>query len=104
MREFVIVTDSCCDLPEDLVQSFGLTVIPLTIQFGQEQFQNKPGDGPDIHTFYTRLAQGEMAKTSAPNVEAFKDAIRPSLAAGKDVLYLAFSSALSATVFWRWRS
>lgn len=97
MREFVIFTDSCCDLPEDLVKSFGLTVIPLTIQFGQEQFQNKPGDGPDIHTFYTRLAQGELAKTSAPNVEAFKEAIRPILAAGKDVLYLAFSSALSAT-------
>lgn len=97
MKEFIIVTDSCCDLPQELVEAFGVTVVPLTIQFGPIQFQNRPGDGPDIHEFYQRLAQGEMAKTSAPNVEAFKDAVRPALAAGKDVLFLAFSSALSAT-------
>ena len=97
MREYVITTDSCCDLPQELVQALELTVVPLNVQFGREQFQNKPGDGPDIHEFYQRLSQGEMSQTSAPNVEAFKEAFRPHLQAGKDVLYLAFSSALSAT-------
>lgn len=79
MREYVITTDSCCDLPQELVQALELTVVPLNVQFGREQFQNKPGDGPDIHEFYQRLSQGEMSQTSAPNVEAFKEAFRPHL-------------------------
>ena len=97
MREYVIVTDSCCDLNPDQVEALGLTVIPLSVQFGDQRFYNRPGDGPDLHEFYERLFKGESAQTSAPNVDEFKSYFRPILEAGKDLLYLAFSSALSAT-------
>ena len=97
MRDYIIATDSCCDFDENLIRELDLTVIPLSVHLGQDHFRNYPGEMPVSHVFYTRLSKGEPAQTSAPNVEAFKDAFRPFLEAGKDVLYLGFSSALSAT-------
>ena len=97
MRDYIIATDSCCDFDENLIRELDLTVIPLSVHLGQDHFRNYPGEMPESHVFYTRLSKWEPAQTSAPNVEAFKDAFRPFLEAGKDVLYLGFSSALSAT-------
>ena len=97
MRDYIIATDSCCDFDENLIRELDLTVIPLSVHLGQDHFRNYPGEMPESHVFYTRLSKGDPAQTSAPNVEAFKDAFRPFLEAGKDVLYLGFSSALSAT-------
>ena len=97
MRDYIIATDSCYDFDENLIRELDLTVIPLSVHLGQDHFRNYPGEMPESHVFYTRLSKGEPAQTSAPNVEAFKDAFRPFLEAGKDVLYLGFSSALSAT-------
>lgn len=97
MRDYVIVTDSCCDFDQDLMDSLDLTVIPLSVQLGQDRFHNTPQEAPSSHDFYTRLAQGEPAQTSAPNVEEFRQVFLPLLQEGKDVLYLGFSSGLSAT-------
>ena len=97
MRDYVIVTDSSCDLPEDLVRQWDLTVVPLSVEIGPDRFRNTPEEAPDGHAFYSRLVKGEPVKTSAPNVEEFKDCLRPHLQAGRDILNLAFSSALSAT-------
>ena len=97
MRAFTIVTDTCCDLPQNLAQDMDLVVIPLSVQLGDERFYNLPGAGPDTHTFYQRLFDGESVQTSAPNVGEFKDYFRPVLEAGKDLLYIGFTSALSAT-------
>lgn len=97
MRDYAIATDSSCDLSPQLVKELDLTVVPLSVQLGQDRYRNSPDEAPESHVFYTRLSQGEPAQTSAPNVEEFKDAFRPLLQAGKDVLYLGFSSGLSAT-------
>ena len=97
MREFIIATDSCCDFTAPLIEEMELTVVPLSVLLGAESFRNVPGEGPDPQTFYQRLERGESAQTSAPNVALFKELLRPHLVAGKDILFLAFSSALSAT-------
>lgn len=97
MRDYVIVTDSCCDFDRELIQSLDLTVIPLSVQLGADRFRNTPEEAPESHVFYTRLKQGEPAQTSAPNVEEFKQVFLPFLQQEKDVLYLGFSSALSGT-------
>ena len=97
MRDYVIVTDSCCDFDRELIESLDLTVIPLSVQLGPDRFRNTPEEAPESHVFYTRLKQGEPAQTSAPNVEEFKQVFLPFLQQGKDVLYLGFSSALSGT-------
>ena len=97
MRDYVIITDSSCDLPEDLVRQWDLTVVPLSVEIGSDRFYNTPEEAPDGHTFYSRLVKGEPVKTSAPNVEEFTASMRPILLDGKDILNLSFSSALSAT-------
>jgi len=97
VRDYVIITDSSCDLPEDLVRQWDLTVVPLSVEIGSDRFYNTPEEAPDGHTFYSRLVKGEPVKTSAPNVEEFTASMRPILLDGKDILNLSFSSALSAT-------
>lgn len=96
MREYVIVTDSSCDLPDRFVREWGLSVVPLTVQIGSDRFHNSPEEAPDNHEFYTRVGNGEPVQTSAPNVEDYMSRFRPILEEGKDILYMGFSSALSA--------
>lgn len=98
MRDFVIMTDSCCDLPAALAEEMGVVVLPLTVLIGEESFKNYL-DGREIgfHDFYDRVRGGAMPTTSAVSVGAFEEAMRSVLEAGKDLLCLNFSSALSTT-------
>ena len=98
MSEYVIVTDSSSDLPQELADQMGLEVLPLSVEMGGKRYHNYL-DGREIapEDFYARLRAGEPAVTAAVNVGEFSDGIEPLLQAGKDVLVLAFSSGLSAT-------
>ena len=98
MRDYVILTDSCCDLTAQMADELGIVAIPLTLLMNDKEFRNHL-DGRDISPkdFYAQIRSGSMPTTSAINVGTFEDVMRPILADGKDVLYLAFSSALSTT-------
>lgn len=98
MRDFVIMTDSCCDLTAQMADELGLVVLPLSLLIGEDTYRNYL-DGRDIgfKEFYDRVRGGAMPSTSAVSVGDFEDAMRPILSEGKDILYLAFSSALSTT-------
>ena len=98
MRDFVIMTDSCCDLTAQMADELGLVVLPLHLLIGEDTFANYL-DGRKIgfKEFYDKVRGGAMPSTSAVSVGAFEDAMRPILSEGKDVLYLGFSSALSTT-------
>ena len=98
MRDFVILTDSCCDLTPELAGELGLTVIPLSLEMSGSTYHNFL-DGREIgfHDFYERIRAGETATTSAVSVGAFEDAMTKAADDGKDVLCLCFSSALSTT-------
>jgi len=98
MSEYVIVTDSCCDLPPELAEQLGLEVLNLSFEMGGRRYQNYL-DGREMAPadFYARLRAGENSVTAAVNVGEFTDRIEPLLQAGKDVLVMAFSSGLSTT-------
>ena len=98
MRDFVIMTDSCCDLTDQMARELELEVVPLSLHMGEHLYQNWL-DGRDIgfEDFYARIRAGEMATTSAVSVGEFEAVMRPILAQGKDILYIGFSSALSTT-------
>lgn len=98
MRDFVIMTDSCCDLPAQLADELGLVVLPLSVVMGDKSFRNYL-DGREIgfKEFYSDIRGGAMPTTSAVSVGQFEEAMRPILAEGRDILCLNFSSALSAT-------
>ena len=98
MRDFIIMTDSCCDLPAELVEELGVVVLPLTVLIGENSYKNYP-DGREIgfHEFYETVRGGAMPTTSAVSVGDFEDAMRDALKQGKDILCLNFSGALSTT-------
>ncbi|HAL88104.1 MAG TPA: fatty acid-binding protein DegV [Clostridiales bacterium] len=93
--DFQIITDSCCDFPTPMYKTLGLTFVPLTVEFRGNTFDDK-NDG-SLKDMYAGLRAGEAAKTSAVNPSRWSQVMEESLAAGKDVLVLAFSSGLSTT-------
>lgn len=97
-NSYVVITDSSADLTAELVEELGLDVIPLSVNVGEKSFMNYP-DEREIgsHDFYEMLRGGANAKTSAVNVDTFLNAMSVHLKAGKDILYLGFSSGLSST-------
>ena len=98
MADYIIMTDSSCDLPAAMAAELELEVLPLSVLIDGRSYVNHL-DERDI-TFkdcYAALRAGKSATTSAVNVEAFVQAMEPHLQAGRDILYLGFSSALSGT-------
>lgn len=92
-----IVTDSTCDLPRSIVEELGITVVPLTITFGDESLR----DGVDIdsETFFRRLqASSRLPKTSQPSVELFKETYRRVAEDGHEIVSIHVSSRLSGTL------
>ena len=95
---FEIVTDSSCNLTEATIDELGLHILPLTFMVdGTEHRSYLKGQVTDLRQFYTMMRAGKVIKTSLPNVAESEQTLRSILDAGKDVLYLGFSSGLSGT-------
>ena len=93
-----VVTDSSCDLPDDVVTELGIEVVPLTIRFGNEEFV----DRRDLTAkeFWSRSAASPvLPETAAPSPGAFEEAYRKAANGGADsVVAVCLSSKLSATI------
>ena len=90
-----IITDSGCDLPENMYGELGVSMIPLTLNFrGQEHTDLSE---PFIKALYQSMRDGESASTAAVNPDGWASVMEPVLAAGEDILVLTFSSGLSTT-------
>ena len=96
MNDFIIMTDSGCDIDAALLEKWGVRSVSLTFRFSSEDKDYKNED-ISPKEFYEKMREGETCKTAAINIETFKDAFRTELEAGRDVLYLGFSSGLSNT-------
>ena len=96
MNEYVIYTDTACDISSEILESWGVKYASLSFQFSNDETVYKNSMIP-TGEIYARMRAGETGKTSAINMEEFKDVFRPELEAGRDILYLAFSSGLSNT-------
>ena len=98
MSDFVILTDSSADLGPDLIEQYGIQVLPLSFTIRGLTYQDFPDHRDmDPRVFYDMLRKEENATTAAVNVAQYTQALEPLLQAGKDVLILAFSSGLSMT-------
>ena len=95
-RKVTVVTDSTADVPPELVESLGVAVVPLRINFGQESFR----DGIDLST-EELLARMEGAPTlpttSQPTAGEFAAVFQDIIDAGQDVVCVTIGSKLSGT-------
>jgi DegV family protein with EDD domain len=92
-----IITDSTCDIPEDLIEKHGIIVVPQFIIWGDEQYRDRVDITPK--EFYRRLEEeDENPTTSQAGVGDFLDAIEQARDKGAtEALILTVSSAMSGT-------
>ena len=93
-----IVTDSACDLSDQELEEWGITMVPLSIRFGDDEFIDRHELSTD--EFYRRLEASEhLPETSAPAPGAFVAAFNAHAADGASgVVCINLSEALSATI------
>lgn len=97
-QSYDIMTDSCSDMPVRLIEELDLLVIPLSHTIGGREYFNYPDERElSFSDFYEMLRKERRSTTSAINTATFISYMEPILQSGKDLIYLAFSSALSAT-------
>lgn len=94
MEKIRIITDSGSDLCPPFPEN--LTVIPLTIHFGEEEYRD--GETIDHKTFYEKLISGkELPTTSLIPPGEFEAVYEKAQAAGETVIAILLSSKLSGT-------
>ena len=97
MSKVAILTDSTAYLPEETLNQYQITVIPLSIIWGDQVYR----DGVDIlpGEFYQRLSTSKtMPTTSQVTVAAMQSAFQSLLDQGYDVLGMFLSSKFSGTI------
>lgn len=91
-----IVTDSSCDLPTELVQELGITVVPLYVRFGEEVYREQVDISLD--EFYKRLEQGPIHPvTIQPSPQDFVTAYQKVAPEADGIVSIHISSKLSGT-------
>jgi DegV family protein with EDD domain len=93
-----VVTDSACDLPDDLLENLGIEVVPLTIRFGHEELVDRKELSTD--EFWRRLGESKvLPETSAPSAGAFEETFsRLARDGATGIVCVNLSSKLSATM------
>ena len=95
MAEYKIITDSGCDLPQEMLCRLDVQTVPLIVNFKGEDREDTVDVG--IKEMYAGLRDGEAATTSAVNPDRWMEKMEGVLAQGMDVLTVTFSSGLSTT-------
>ena len=91
-----IITDSACDLSQEYASSRGITVIPLKVRFGDEEFLDGVTISPD--TFYERLEKKDMVpKNSQITPYDYSGYFEETVRAGDSAVYIAMSAGVSGS-------
>jgi DegV family protein with EDD domain len=91
-----IVTDSTCDLPREVAEELGITVIPVNVHFGDEVYK----DGIELSTdeFYRRLrTNSTLPKTSVPSPGTFRELYQMLARKSDAIVSIHVAAAMSAT-------
>src|SRR5947209_7668971 len=91
-----VVTDSAANVPPDLVERYGITVVPMILKFGDRELR----DGVDIPEggFYKALVEESVpVSTSAPSQGDFRVAFERALHRGDGVVCVTVASFVSVT-------
>lgn len=93
MREFVVATESNCDMDPAFLKENEVCVIPHYYTVEDEEY----GDGKELTMgeFYNALREGKNAATMASNPAVILEKFEEYAKQGKDILFISFSSALS---------
>ena len=90
-----IVVDSISDMPSELINKYGINVMPLIVRFGEDEYK----DGVELKAddFYKRVASGEWPATSVPAVGEFAELYKSLSNEADGIISIHVSSKLSGT-------
>lgn len=95
-EKILIASDSTCDLNDELIERYGVKILPLGVALGKQQYTDGVDIDPDfIYANYEKT--GELPKTSAVNVAAFEDFFKKATDDGYAVILFTISSEMSST-------
>ena len=95
MSDYVISTDSTCDLPYSFLSEHGVLIHPL--EYTDGTITNEDGPATDLKQFYQNMRNGIQYMTNASNPVRITKTFRSVLDEGKDILHIGFSSGLSSS-------
>lgn len=98
MKDYVIISDSTCDLSQEIVDRLGVIIQPMTFTICDKEYKNYPDEREmKLEDFYALMNEGHMAKTAQLNILDVEEFFTPYLEQGLDILCVAFSSGLSGS-------
>ena len=96
MKNIIIASDSTCDLSPELINRYGIHILPLGVTLGEKQYTDGVDIDPDfIYKHYEET--GTLPKTSAVNLADFEDFITTHTTDGSSVIFFTISSDMSST-------
>lgn len=96
-RDYVLATDSCCDLPSELAEELGLVVLEFPFTLDGEEHLDDLGVSMPASEFYAAMRAGSTPTTAQVPLASYVQAFTAAAEAGVPILFLSFSSALSGT-------
>ena len=93
--DYIITTDSNSDVPSEVLNQYGIPVIPQYYAFGDVVYGDEKNMTPK--EFYETMRKGDLPKSMANNPAVIREKFETILKKGKDILHIAFSSALSGS-------
>lgn len=91
-----IVTDNCCDLPNELLERYDIGVVPLRVRFGEKEI---PLDHFNHAEFYQMMNQSPLLpNTNQPFLGDFLNEYNQAAENGRQVISIHLSSGISGTV------
>lgn len=97
-KQFEIITDSGCDMPQSFYEEHGVSCIKFGFNMDNVNYEGEDGERIAEADFYARLREGAMPTTYQITGEIAKTHIEQLLQKGRDVMAIVFSSSLSGTV------
>lgn len=98
MNPYVFMTDSDSDLPYRYVDELDLTMVYMPYIVDGKEYLDDLGRGGKQKEYFDNMRGGATPKTSMLPVSAYLEYFEPCFAAGKDILFVSFSSQLSGTI------
>ncbi len=95
-QNIVIASDSTSDLNAELIERYGIKLLPLFVNLGEKQYFDGVDMNPDgIYRYYEQT--GELPKTAAPNIDACMDFFKKHTDEGREMVFFTISSEMSST-------
>ena len=97
MQKYVIVTDSCANLSDEIISLYNIPILSLSFKVNDEEIKSYNGKKTDLKLYYDMMRRKERITTSPVNSDEVYIFFNNLLKEGYDILYIGFSAKLSNT-------